>query len=60
MVWCMQAYLSLLGLTTPLDTPNDTLQNLEETGECVISIVTKGIVEAANTVGVNNPYGVSE
>ena len=56
----MQAYLSLLGLTTPLDTPNDTLQNLEETGECVISIVTKGIVEAANTVGVNNPYGVSE
>jgi flavin reductase (DIM6/NTAB) family NADH-FMN oxidoreductase RutF len=52
--------LFVLGLTTPLDTPNDTLQNLEETGECVISTVTEGIVEAANAAGINNPYGVSE
>ncbi|KAF4985577.1 hypothetical protein FDECE_16464 [Fusarium decemcellulare] len=52
--------LFILGLTTPLDTPNDTLRNLVETGECVINTVSEHIVEAVNAAGINNPYGVSE
>lgn len=50
----------VLGLTTPLAEPNDTLRNLRETGECVINMVSEGFVEAANAAGVNAPYGKSE
>jgi flavin reductase (DIM6/NTAB) family NADH-FMN oxidoreductase RutF len=52
--------LFVLGLTTPLEKPNDTLRNLQETGECVINTVSEGFVEAVNAAGINSPYGVSE
>ncbi|RDW82924.1 flavo protein-like protein oxygenase [Coleophoma crateriformis] len=38
----------------------DTVQNLLETGECCISIVSDWFIEAANYTSTNTPRGVSE
>lgn len=38
----------------------DTLRNLEETGECVISIISETYIEAANAASVNAPYSADE
>jgi flavin reductase (DIM6/NTAB) family NADH-FMN oxidoreductase RutF len=40
--------------------PKDTLKNLEETGECVINIVSEHTIEAVNATSIDVPYGVSE
>ncbi|KAK4500347.1 hypothetical protein PRZ48_008536 [Zasmidium cellare] len=38
----------------------DTLRNLEETGECVINVVSEHMIEAVNATSLNAPPGVSE
>ncbi|EME88443.1 uncharacterized protein MYCFIDRAFT_43816 [Pseudocercospora fijiensis CIRAD86] len=38
----------------------DSLANLQETGECVINILTEDILEASNACAMDTPYGVSE
>jgi len=38
----------------------DSLRNLNETGECVINVISEHFVEAANATSINAPYGVSE
>jgi flavin reductase (DIM6/NTAB) family NADH-FMN oxidoreductase RutF len=40
--------------------PNDSLQNVLESGECCISIVSDWFLEAANFTSVNTPRHVSE
>ncbi|KAJ5743073.1 hypothetical protein N7533_010175 [Penicillium manginii] len=54
---------SLDGTSTnlaPFSYSQDTLKNLNETGECVINIISEHFVEAANATAINAPYGVSE
>jgi flavin reductase (DIM6/NTAB) family NADH-FMN oxidoreductase RutF len=36
------------------------LRNLLKTGECVINLISEGIIEAVNSTSINAPYGVSE
>ncbi|KAE8554134.1 hypothetical protein EYB25_002672 [Talaromyces marneffei] len=38
----------------------DTLRNLQETGECVINIVSEHMLQAANATSVNAEFGESE
>lgn len=38
----------------------DTLRNIEETGECVVNVVTEGLVEKMNRTATEFPYGVNE
>ncbi|KAI1406659.1 hypothetical protein F4819DRAFT_481418 [Hypoxylon fuscum] len=52
--------LFVLGLSSPLATPKDTLKNLVESRECVVNIISEGFVEAANATSVDAPYDVSE
>jgi flavin reductase (DIM6/NTAB) family NADH-FMN oxidoreductase RutF len=52
--------LFTIGFVRGLDAPKDTLRNLVETKECVISIISEGFVEAANSTSINAPYGASE
>lgn len=40
--------------------PKDTLRNLEETGECVLNVVSENMIEAVNATSLDVPYGVSE
>ncbi|RMJ03760.1 hypothetical protein CDV36_014718 [Fusarium kuroshium] len=49
-----------VSITSPLADAKDTLLNLLETHECVISIISEGFVEAANATCINTPYGASE
>lgn len=52
--------LFVVGFVGSLDKAKDTLKNLNETGECVINIISEHFVEAANATAINAPYGVSE
>lgn len=38
----------------------DTMRNLVETGECVISVVSEHMIEAVNATSLDVPYGQSE
>lgn len=42
------------------DRAKDTRRNLEETGECVINILSEHFVEAANATSLDVPYKTSE
>ncbi|KAK3942352.1 hypothetical protein QBC46DRAFT_379976 [Diplogelasinospora grovesii] len=44
----------------PITHAKDTLRNLKESGECVISIISEGFIEAANSTSINAPFGLSE
>jgi len=50
----------VVGFAGGLSNAKDTLANLRDTGECVISVISEHFVEAANATSVNAPYGVSE
>ncbi|KAJ5614695.1 hypothetical protein N7528_008349 [Penicillium herquei] len=50
----------IVGFAGGLGNAKDTLRNLQETGECVINIISEHFVEAANSTSINTPYGVSE
>jgi flavin reductase (DIM6/NTAB) family NADH-FMN oxidoreductase RutF len=52
--------LFVVGLSSPGGGSKDTLRNIQETGECVVNIISEHFVEAANSTSVNAPYGASE
>ncbi|KAI0128761.1 hypothetical protein BJ170DRAFT_622860 [Xylariales sp. AK1849] len=52
--------LFTIGFASHLAQPKDTLKNLVESKECVVSIISEGFIEAANATSVDAPYGVSE
>lgn len=50
----------VIGFSARAGRPKDTQRNLEETGECVISILSEHFVEAANATSLDVPYETSE
>jgi flavin reductase (DIM6/NTAB) family NADH-FMN oxidoreductase RutF len=50
----------VIGFSGRPDRPKDTLQNLEETGECSINIVSEHMIEAVNATSLDAPRGISE
>lgn len=50
----------VVGITSSIADAKDTLRNLVETRECVLNIVSEGIIEAVNSTSIDAPYGVSE
>jgi flavin reductase (DIM6/NTAB) family NADH-FMN oxidoreductase RutF len=50
----------VIGFSGRPDRPKDTLQNLEDTGECSINIVSEHMIEAVNATSLDAPHGVSE
>jgi flavin reductase (DIM6/NTAB) family NADH-FMN oxidoreductase RutF len=52
--------LFTVGISGGMEKAKDTLKNLNETGECVINIISEHFIEAANSTSINAPYGVSE
>ncbi|KAL6786574.1 hypothetical protein J3E68DRAFT_432622 [Trichoderma sp. SZMC 28012] len=52
--------LFIFAVNSPLAAAKDTLRNLVETGECVINIVSEGIIEAVIATSIDAPYGISE
>lgn len=50
----------VIGFSSRADGPKDTRRNLEETGECVINILSEHFVEAANATSLDVPYKTSE
>jgi flavin reductase (DIM6/NTAB) family NADH-FMN oxidoreductase RutF len=50
----------VIGFSARAQRPKDSLRNLQETGECVISVVTENTIEAVNATSIDVPYGVSE
>lgn len=52
--------LFTIGFAGSFEKAKDSLRNLNESGECVINIISEHFVEAANATAINAPYGVSE
>ncbi|KAI1822692.1 FMN-binding split barrel [Xylaria intraflava] len=52
--------LFVLGITTPLSRPKDTLRNLVENGECTVNIISEHYIEAANSTCMDVPSSRSE
>ncbi|KAJ5433745.1 FMN-binding split barrel-related protein [Penicillium cf. griseofulvum] len=52
--------LFTVGFSGSMERAKDSLKNLNETGECVINIISEHFVEAANSTSINAPYGFSE
>lgn len=50
----------VIGFSARPGRPKDTQRNLEETGECVINILSEHFVEAANATSLDVPYETSE
>ncbi|KAF2153478.1 hypothetical protein K461DRAFT_278288 [Myriangium duriaei CBS 260.36] len=50
----------IVGFASGIEKAKDTLKNLVETGECVISIISEHFLEAANATSIDTPYGTSE
>jgi flavin reductase (DIM6/NTAB) family NADH-FMN oxidoreductase RutF len=50
----------VIGFTARGDRPKDTRKNLEDTGECVINIVSDHMIEAVNATSLDIPYESSE
>lgn len=50
----------VVGFSARPGRPKDTRRNLEETGECVINILSEHFVEAANATSLDVPYKTSE
>ncbi len=51
--------LFCLGMKDP-GTPKDTLQNVRDTGEFVVNVVTETLAEAMNHTSIKVPYGEDE
>ncbi|KAF3063599.1 hypothetical protein GL218_01682 [Daldinia childiae] len=49
-----------LGVAATLAAPKDTLRNILDSRECVVSIIGEDFLEAANAASVDAPYGASE
>lgn len=50
----------VIGFSGRADRPKDTQRNLEETGECVLNVVSEHMIEAVNATSLDPPHGVSE
>lgn len=50
----------VIGFSARATRPKDTRQNLLETGECVINVVSEHMVEAVNATSLDVPLGTSE
>ncbi|KAE9369299.1 hypothetical protein N431DRAFT_493126 [Stipitochalara longipes BDJ] len=50
----------VIGFSARAQRPKDSLRNLRDMGECVISVVTENMIEAVNATSIDVPYGVSE
>lgn len=50
----------VIGFSARPGRPKDTRRNLEETGECVINILSEHFVEAANATSLDVPYKTPE
>lgn len=50
----------VVGFSARASRPKDTRTNLEQTGECVINIVSEHMIEGVNATSLDVPFGVSE
>lgn len=50
----------VVGFSARASRPKDTRTNLEQTGECVINIVSEHMIEGVNATSLDLPFGVSE
>ncbi|CZR57927.1 related to conserved protein/domain typically associated with flavoprotein oxygenases, DIM6/NTAB family [Phialocephala subalpina] len=50
----------VIGFSARASRPKDTRRNLEETGECVINVVSEQMIEAVNATSLDVPHGTSE
>ncbi|KAF4964337.1 hypothetical protein FSARC_7704 [Fusarium sarcochroum] len=50
----------VVGFSSGLAAAKDTLHNINDSGECVINIISEPFIEAANSTSANAPYGASE
>lgn len=50
----------VIGFSGRASRPKDTQKNLEETGECVLNMVSEHMIEAVNATSLDAPYGKSE
>ncbi|KAF2166618.1 hypothetical protein M409DRAFT_66616 [Zasmidium cellare ATCC 36951] len=50
----------VIGFSGRASGPKDTLKNLEETGECVLNVVSEHMMEAVNATSLDAPPGTSE
>lgn len=50
----------VIGFSARPSRPKDTRKNLEETGECVINIVSETMIEGVNATSLDIPLGESE
>ncbi|TVY44770.1 Uncharacterized protein LSUB1_G000601 [Lachnellula subtilissima] len=50
----------VIGFSGRAERPKDTMRNLVETGECVISVVSEHMIEAVNATSLDVPFGQSE
>ncbi|KAI4870821.1 hypothetical protein F4820DRAFT_145874 [Hypoxylon rubiginosum] len=52
--------LFVVGFSSAVAAPKDTLRHVLESGECVVNIISEHFVEAANATSADAPYGASE
>jgi flavin reductase (DIM6/NTAB) family NADH-FMN oxidoreductase RutF len=50
----------IVGFSARAGRPKGTCHNLNETGECVVNVVSENMMPAVNATSVDVPYGVSE
>ncbi|KAF3174546.1 hypothetical protein TWF225_004070 [Orbilia oligospora] len=50
----------VIGFSSSMESKKDTLQNILDTGELVINVISEWFLEAANYTSINAPPGVSE
>jgi flavin reductase (DIM6/NTAB) family NADH-FMN oxidoreductase RutF len=50
----------VIGFSAREGRPKDTRKNLEETGECVINVVSSHMIESVNATSLDIPFGSSE
>ncbi|KAK6362944.1 hypothetical protein TWF730_000395 [Orbilia blumenaviensis] len=52
--------MMVIGFSSNMESKKDTLKNILDTGELVISVISEWFLEAANYTSINAPPGVSE
>ncbi|EPS42752.1 hypothetical protein H072_3258 [Dactylellina haptotyla CBS 200.50] len=57
---CHDPPMMVIGFSSSMENKKDTLQNIIDTGELVINVISEWFVEAANYTSINAPLGVSE
>ncbi|KAK6344124.1 hypothetical protein TWF696_007769 [Orbilia brochopaga] len=52
--------IMVVGIASGLENKKDTLQNILDTGELVINVISEWFLEAANYTSIDAPHGTSE